>query len=92
MTSTITASASTCPARLTFCVIIPENRDEHTLDLIVCRDFSLEDHITEFDRFFLDRESWILSDPEFHLVGRIIRGLYLHTTREREFREGLIHE
>jgi hypothetical protein len=73
-------------------LIITEDRNEHTLDILIWWDFTLEYHIAEFDRFLLDCESRIFSDTEFHLVGCIVCEFYLHGIRESEFCESLIDE
>jgi elongation factor P--beta-lysine ligase len=73
-------------------IVITQDRDEHTLDILIGRNFTLKYHISEFDRFFLNRESGIFGDTEFYLIGWIISDFHLYTIGECEFRESLIDE
>ena len=71
-------------------IVISEDRYEHRLDLVILRNFSLEYHISEFDRLLFDAESRELCDTEFHIVRAIIGELYRHGVTEWELAESFI--
>ena len=90
--SSFTSTTSTCSTTSTLFFFITENRDEHTLDLIIGWYLTLEYHITKVDRFFFDGERWIFCYSEFELICTIISRFNLDRIIKSEFYKSLIYK